>query len=76
VNVDWGDHVRRIAVLFIAAVLSLACVTPVHAKHKSNPETRAAQQRAKQQQKEAKKRAKARQKENKRLKSSRYTAAR
>jgi len=68
--------VRRIVVLFIAAVLSLTCVGPVHAKRKPNPETQAAQQHAKQQQKEAKKRAKAQQKENKHLKSSRYTAAR
>jgi type II secretory pathway component PulL len=68
--------VRRVAVLFIAAVLSFACVTPVHARHKSNPEGRAAQQRAKQLQKEGNRLAKSRQKENKRLKASRYTADR
>jgi mannitol-specific phosphotransferase system IIBC component len=71
VGASKGDHMRKFAVLFIAAVLSLTCVVPVYAKHKANPEAQAAQQRAKRQRKELKKRAKAQQKESKRLKSSR-----
>jgi mannitol-specific phosphotransferase system IIBC component len=71
-----GDHVRRFVVLFIAAVLSLTCVAPIHAKNEPNPEERAAQKRAKQQRKEMKKRAKVQQKESKSLKSSRSTDVR
>ena len=78
VNADWieGDHLRRVAVFFIAAVLTLASVAPVHAKHEPNPEARVAQKRAKQQQKELRKRANAQRKDSKRLELSRYTAVR
>lgn len=66
-----GIHVKRIVLLFVVAVISLACTEQLSAKHKPNPEAQVAQKRVKERQKELRKLAKTRRNDSKRSKANR-----